>query len=124
MKLVGTHHISLHTPNFDALKAFYTETLGLPVAHAWPDYHIIFIDLGSTWLELTGRDQATAPSSPTGGFHHIALHVENVDEEVAALVAKGVAIHTQPKDFQEIRLAFVQDPDGNLVELIHLLAEK
>ena len=119
MKLKGTHHISLHTPNFDAMKAFYTEELGFPVAHAWPSANIIFIDLGSTWLELAGREQATANNTPTGGFVHIALHVENVDEAVAELSAKGIPIHTQPKDFQDIRLAFIQDPDGNMVELVH-----
>jgi catechol 2,3-dioxygenase-like lactoylglutathione lyase family enzyme len=92
MKLIGTHHISLHTPNFDALKQFYTESLGFPVVHAWPEANIIFISLGSTTLELAGRAQATADNKPTGGFHHIALHVENVDDAVAELVAKGIAI--------------------------------
>jgi glyoxylase I family protein len=121
MKLIGTHHISLHTPNFDAMKAFYTEELGFPVVNAWPTANIIFIDLGSTWLELAGREQATAQTKPTGGFVHIALHVKNVDEAVAELSAKGIAIHTQPRDFQDIRLAFIQDPDGNMVELVHAL---
>jgi len=123
MKLLGTHHINLQTPNFAAVKAFYTEKMGFPIVHAWPDANIIFIDLGSTWLEVADRSQATAENNPTGGFCHIALHVENVDEAVAELVAKGVAIHTQPKDFQDIRLAFVQDPDGNLVELVHSLGK-
>lgn len=120
MKLIGTHHINLQTPNFEAVKSFYTETLGLPIVHAWPDVKIIFIDLGTTWLEVADRSESTANTKPTGGFHHIALHVENVDEAVAELVAKGVSIHVQPKDFQEIRLAFIQDPDGNMVELVHV----
>ena len=119
MKLRGTHHIALHTPNFDAMKAFYTESLGFPVVHAWPTANIVFIDLGSTWLELAGREQSTADNKPTGGFVHIALQVENVDETVAELEAKGIAIHTRPKDFQDIRLAFIQDPDGNMVEFVH-----
>ena len=121
MKLTGTHHISLHTPNFDALKAFYTETLSFPIVNAWPDVKIVFIDLGSTLLELAGRDQATANVKPKGGFVHIALHVENVDEEIAALEAKGVPVTVHPKSFQDIRLAFIQDPDGNDVELVHQL---
>ena len=70
MKIVGTHHISLHTPNFEAMKAFYTGSLGFPVAHAWPAANIVFIDLGNTWLELAGRDQATgflvAAANPRG----------------------------------------------------------
>jgi catechol 2,3-dioxygenase-like lactoylglutathione lyase family enzyme len=79
MKLLGTHHIALHTPNFDALQAFYTETLGFPIVHRWPDANIIFISIGSTTLELAGRPQATADNKPTGGFHHIALHVASVE---------------------------------------------
>ena len=123
MKLIGTHHISLHTPNFDALKRFYTETLGFPIVNEWPDANIIFIDLGSTLLELAARDQAMAHSKPKGGFVHIALHVENVDEAIAALEAKGVPVTVQPKSFQDIRLAFIQDPDGNDVELVHQLPQ-
>jgi catechol 2,3-dioxygenase-like lactoylglutathione lyase family enzyme len=118
MKLLSTHHIALHTPNFDALQAFYTETLGFPIVHRWPDVNIVFIDIGSTTLELVGRDQSTADNKPTGGFMHIALHVPSVDEAVAEVAAKGVPIHTQPKNFQDIRLAFVQDPDGNMVEFV------
>jgi catechol 2,3-dioxygenase-like lactoylglutathione lyase family enzyme len=118
MKLLGTHHIALHTPNFDALQAFYTETLGFPIVHRWPDVNIVFIDIGSTTLELVGRDQATADNKPTGGFMHIALHVPSVDEAVAEVSAKGVPIHTQPKNFQDIRLTFIQDPDGNMVEFV------
>jgi catechol 2,3-dioxygenase-like lactoylglutathione lyase family enzyme len=121
MKLLGTHHIALHTPNFDALQAFYTETLGFPIVHRWPDANIIFISIGSTTLELAGRPQATADNKPTGGFHHIALHVASVDDAVDEMVAKGVKIHTQPKNFQDIRLAFIQDPDGNLVEFVESL---
>lgn len=121
MKLLGTHHISLHTPNFEALKSFYTESLGFPIVNAWPDANIVFIDLGSTTLELAGREQATAQTKPSGGFVHIALHVEDVDEAVAELSAKGIPIAVEPRNFQDIRLAFIQDPDGNMVELVHSL---
>jgi catechol 2,3-dioxygenase-like lactoylglutathione lyase family enzyme len=121
MKLLGTHHIALHTPNFEVMKKFYTESLEFPIVHGWPTANIVFISLGTTLLELAGRDQSTANTKPTGGFVHIALHVENVDEAVAELSAKGIAIHTQPRDFQDIRLAFIQDPDGNMVELVHSL---
>jgi catechol 2,3-dioxygenase-like lactoylglutathione lyase family enzyme len=95
--------------------------MGFPIVHAWPEANIIFIEIGSTTIELAGRDHATADNKPTGGFHHIALHVANVDDAVAEMIAKGVPIHTQPKNFQDIRLAFVQDPDGNLVEFVQSL---
>jgi catechol 2,3-dioxygenase-like lactoylglutathione lyase family enzyme len=121
MKLLGTHHIQLQTPNFAALKAFYTGQLGFPIVNSWPDAGIIFIDIGSTTLELADRPQSAINNKPAGGLIHIALHVENVDEAIAELEAKGVPIHVRPKDFQDIRLAFVLDPDGNQLELVHSL---
>lgn len=118
MQLTATHHIGLRTPNFAAMEAFYTQTLGFPVTKRWDDVQIIFIDIGSTTIELIGRDSATADTKPTGGFDHLALHVANVDEAFAELVAKGVTIRSEPRDFKDVRIAFFQDPDGNVLELV------
>lgn len=118
MKLLGTHHVALLTPNFAAMERFYTETLGLAVTRRWDDVSIIFIDIGSTTIELIGRDQATAGVEPMGGWAHLALHVENVDEAFQEVVAKGVKIRSEPRNFQNVRTAFFYDPDGNVLELI------
>lgn len=118
MQPKATHHIALRTPNFAAMEAFYTQTLGLPVTRRWDDVTIIFIGIGSTTIELIGREQATTETNPTGGWDHIALHVENVDETYAELAAKGVKIRSEPRDFQDIRIAFFFDPDGNVLELV------
>lgn len=118
MQLTATHHIGLRTPNFAAMEAFYAQTLGFPVTKRWDDVQIIFIDIGSTTIELIGRDTATADTKPTGGFDHLALHVANVDEAFAELVAKGVTIRSEPRDFKDVRIAFFQDPDGNVLELV------
>ena len=127
MQLTATHHIGLRTPNFAAMEAFYTQTLGFPVTKRWDDVQIIFIDIGSTTIELIGRDTATADTKPTGGFDHLALHVANVERgnlkhrqpgAFAELVAKGVTIRSEPRDFKDVRIAFFQDPDGNVLELV------
>lgn len=118
MQPKATHHIALFTPNFTAMEQFYTQTLGLPVTRRWDDVTIIFIGVGSTTIELIGREQATAETKPTGGWDHLALHVENVDEAYAELVAKGVKIRSEPRDFKEVRVAFFFDPDGNVLELV------
>ena len=118
MQLAATHHIGLRTPNFAAMEAFYTQTLGFPVTKRWDDVDIIFIDVGSTTIELIGRDTATADNIPTGGWDHLALHVASVDEAFAELVAKGVRIRAEPKDFKDVRIAFFFDPDGNVLELV------
>jgi catechol 2,3-dioxygenase-like lactoylglutathione lyase family enzyme len=118
MQLKATHHIALFTPNFAAMEAFYTQTLGFPVTRRWDDVTIVFIGVGSTTIELIGREQATAETKPSGGWDHLALHVENVDAAYAELVAKGVKIRSEPRDFKEVRVAFFFDPDGNVLELV------
>ncbi len=118
MQLSGTHHIGLRTPNFEAMEKFYTETLGFKVTERWDDVKIIFIDIGSTTIELIGRDDATDHTNPTGGIDHIALHVPSVDEAFAELVEKGVKIRSEPRDFKNVRIAFFFDPDGNVLELV------
>ena len=118
MQLLGTHHVALFTRNFAAMEKFYSETLGFPITRRWDDVTIIFINVGSTTIELIGRDTAPAPDSEPGAFNHLALQVANVDEAFAELVAKGIKIKSEPKDFKDVRICFFYDPDGNSLELV------
>ena len=118
MKLKATHHVAIFTQNFAALEKFYTQTLGFLVTKRWDDVTIIFIDIGSTTIELIGRDTAPAADSPAGAINHIALHVDDVDAAYQELVAKGVKIKSAPANFKEVRICFFFDPDGNTLELV------
>lgn len=118
MKVKGTHHVALFTRNFAEMEKFYTETLGFPVSRRWDDVAIIFIDIGSTTIELIGRDNAPAPNSEPGAFDHLALHVESVDAGYQELLDKGVKIKSAPSNFKEVRICFFFDPDGNTLELV------
>ena len=117
MKLKATHHIAIHTQNIATMENFYTETLGFPVVKRWDDVNIIFIDIGSTTIELMGRAEAPAAESTPGAINHIALLVESVDEGYKELVEKGVRIKSTPRDFKDVRICFFYDPDGNSIEL-------
>ena len=118
MKLKATHHIGVRTQNMAAMEKFYTETLGFAVTKRWDDVNIIFIDIGSTTIELIGRAEAPAAGSIAGCIDHIALHVASVDEAYQELVAKGVRIKVEPRDFKDVRICFFYDPDGNSLELV------
>ncbi len=117
MKVKAAHHIGLITPNFDAMRKFYGETLGLAEVREWPDVSIVFFDIGSSWIELIGREPSTANTNPTGGWDPIALHVDSVDECHEELVGKGVTFRDEPRNFKTVRVCFFFDPDGNLIEL-------
>jgi len=118
MKLKATHHVAIFTRNFALMEQFYTQILGFPVTKRWDDVTIIFIDIGSTTIELIGRDTAPAPSSPAGAFNHLALQVDDVDAAHQELMAKNITIRDAPYNFKDIRVCFFFDPDGNLLELV------
>ncbi|GAC1535839.1 MAG: VOC family protein [Herpetosiphon sp.] len=120
MKIVGTHHVALATANFDRLREFYVDILGLPVVGAFRGHRIVFIDAGTTTIELIERDQSTAVSQ--SGWAHFAFEVENVDIIYKTLSDQGITFHVVPKDFPAdapaVRIAFFRDPDGNDIELV------
>lgn len=118
MKLNATHHVAIFTQRFAEMEKFYTQTLGFPVTKRWDDVTIIFFDIGSTTVELIGRDHAPAPDSPAGAINHIALHVDDVDAAYQELLDKNVRIKSAPANFKEIRICFFFDPDGNTIELV------
>ncbi len=126
MNITGTHHVALKTPNFDRLRDFYVELLGLPQVGAFRGYRIIFIEAGPTTIELIEADQPTAGSN--GAWAHFAFEVDDVDATFAELSGKGVQFHVQPKDFPDdrpaVRIAFFRDPDGNELELVQPLGAR
>lgn len=118
MKLLATHHIAVLTTRFEEMERFYTETLGLPVTLRWDDVGILFIDVGSTTIELIRKDADERDRNVRAGFDHLALKVESVDEAYASLSALGVAFTGPPRDFKHVRIVFFTDPDGNILELV------
>ncbi len=119
MRVTGTHHVALATANLERLRAFYVETLGLPQVGAFPGGRVIFIEAGSTTIEMVTRDNWV--NSDAGNWQHLAFQVESVDDTYAELSALGIAFHVEPKDVPAdaplARIAFFKDPDGNNLEL-------
>jgi glyoxylase I family protein len=123
MQVVATHHIAVITTQFEVMERFYSQTLGFPVTKRWDDVSIIFIDVGSTTIELIAREPSDGRSGPHAvgegiGFNHLALGVADVDQAFQELVDLGVNILSGPRNFQDVRIAFFSDPDGNPLELV------
>jgi catechol 2,3-dioxygenase-like lactoylglutathione lyase family enzyme len=126
MRIVGTHHVAISTRNFARLREFYVGTLGLTVVGGFPGHDILFINAGDTPIELVGEEVGDEVSRR--GWNHLAWEVEDVDETYRELSARGVHFTVPPEDFPPeaptVRIAFFQDPDGNLLELIRPLGSR
>ena len=118
-------HVATRTKDLDAAIAFY-ETFGMrctrrreltkgkaTLAFMEPEAGNFAIELVYNW----GRDDGYG-----GGerFGHFAFEVDEMNALLAAVEARGGRI-TRPPYLLEgdgPRLAFVEDPDGNAIELI------
>jgi catechol 2,3-dioxygenase-like lactoylglutathione lyase family enzyme len=124
VNFTSVHHVGLVTDRFERMRDFYVEVLGMLVIGGFPERQIVFLQAGSTRIELLGEDAtpATPNQQAQGGWNHLALEVDDVDAAFAELVRRGVEIHSSPDGFPpeapEFRIAFLRDPDGNLLELI------
>jgi catechol 2,3-dioxygenase-like lactoylglutathione lyase family enzyme len=127
-------HVGLTVAALETMTDWYVEALGLEVEFEFALDHVDFrgamLRSSDGWrLELLHREGNVAglrAGSPveaalTRGFGHLALDVPSVDAAYDALLAAGATERMSPRPSPEpgIRMAYVADPEGNLLELLH-----
>ena len=126
-------HVGLSVANLDAQVQWYCRSFGLrestPFAIAPLGLRGTFV-VGDTGfaLELLERDGSrpglqapdTATALLTRGYGHVCLRVDDVETTHARLLAHGASERMAPQDAPEagVRMSFVADPEGNLIELL------
>lgn len=116
--------VTLTVKNMDESLNFYTEVLGLTLVDrrpAGPQMELAFLGDGETKLELVCNQAVT--SFDMGQSISLGFSVASVDQSMATLTEKGIAIHSGP--FQPapyIRFFFILDPNGLKIQLIEHLA--
>jgi lactoylglutathione lyase len=126
-------HVGLSVADLDAQAAWYTKALGLHISTPFeiPALGLrgIFVTDGTALtVELleregsrSGLQAADAPSAAlTRGYGHICLRVRDVDATHKGLLAAGAFERMKPQNAPEpgVRMSFVADPEGNLIELL------
>lgn len=102
-----------------ALSARYARHLGLPLEPwggailRWPDDRAD--DEGLTVWNVAASD--TSWFAPSEASLMINDRVDDLDALLAQLEADGVAIHKGPETHENGRFAWIQDPDGDKLEL-------
>ena len=130
MKLTHIEHLGIAVNNLEESIKFYEEKLGLKcyAIEEVPDQKVktAFFKVGDTKIELL---ESTSPEGPIGkfiekkgeGFHHIAFHVDNLQESLNELNQKEVKlIDANPRKGAEgLNIAFLhpKSTGGVLTEL-------
>lgn len=118
VKPIGVHHVSINVSDPGASIDFYTTVLGGRIRDDRPDFGI-----GGAWIDLGSAQVHLIESSvPPNLGQHFAILYDDLDAVVAELRDRGIDVE-DPKVVGPDRQTFVDDPDGNAVELHQLGTE-
>jgi lactoylglutathione lyase len=130
--VLAPHHVGLTVEDLDSAQAWYEQALGLKcqLRFELPNGALgaMLATSGGARVELfqvsgvVDRDRWLDPPTAmkTRGFGHVAFEVDDLEGAFDAIVAAGGKAVWPPRDSPEPgrRMAFVHDPEGNLLELI------
>ncbi len=130
MKILKIDHLGIAVNSIIEGRNFWTDVLGLPYEGsetvAEQKVTTAFFPVGESEVELL---ESTSPDGPVAkfiekkgqGIQHVAFRVENIDEALAELKAKGVRLidETPRIGAGGAKIAFLhpKDTSGVLVEL-------
>ena len=118
--VTGVSELVLEVVDLDAATRFYTEVLGLPLVERWDHREAVWVMAGERTRIGLWRPQVGLAGGRGGVHVHYAMHLApgDYDAAVARLRAHGHEPHEEHFDPDgESRAAYVDDPDGNVVEL-------
>lgn len=130
------NHVAIIVPDLDQALGFWRDTLGLPLSHVeevtGQESLVAFLPTGESEVELvkpttdaSGAAKFLAKRGP--GLHHIALEVDNLDDMLPQLKAKGVRLINETPIVAAggFRAAFIhpESASGVLVELYEAPAQ-
>lgn len=123
-------HLGIAVKDLDAVVKFYTDSLGLECigSEEVPSQKVkvAFLPIGETKIELLQSTEVDGPiakfiDNKGEGVHHIAFQVDNIEEALADLKAKGVRLIDEVPRIgaHGARIAFIHPKASNgvLVEL-------
>jgi len=129
---ISGNHVGIRVPDYAAAIKWWTEKLDFRVIHEW-DYadeklaYLAPANDNSFWVEILAGGKLNSKTKHTdlsksledAGFHHICVHVKNLDKTLAELMKRGVTTVGEPFYLDAItrKLAFISDPWGNMIEL-------
>jgi catechol 2,3-dioxygenase-like lactoylglutathione lyase family enzyme len=140
--IIGLHHTGFVVEDLERAVAFYRDVVGMEVVSryertgpgieqviGYEGAHLKIAHMGAggeQTLELIQYLNPPPDRRPTGersvlGASHLAIQVDDIEECFERLVAGGAKPLNPPTELAPGRTAcYLQDPDGNWLELIQL----
>lgn len=131
-KITKINHVAIVVPDIEGSLSFWRDALGLDLNHVEDvpsqKSQVAFLPLGESEVELvrpmtddSGVAKFLADRGP--GMHHLCFEVDDIDEMLVELKAKGIRlINETATQLEGRRVAFIhpKSASGVLVELFQV----
>jgi lactoylglutathione lyase len=134
--VIEMHHTALSVADLDDATAWYSAAfdVDVEVAAELPGFRLAMLRAPAGWrlelFEAVGASRTVDSSTPLTvmrhhGLTHLAMVVDDVEAQHDRLVAIGAESVWDPRPSPEPgkAMAFIRDPEGNLIELIGPLSD-
>jgi catechol 2,3-dioxygenase len=113
MQVRALGHVVLNVRDRARSEAFYSGVLGIPIASRSKRFQMTFFTLGNH------HDLAPAAKQPALGLRHLAFNIGTTRDELreAKRRLEGAGLVPLAIDHGITESLYVEDPDGNRVEL-------
>lgn len=120
--LLGFHHIHLHSSDVEGTVAWYQGAFGGETFDSFKGLPIKGVDYGDVLIMV---QRSSGEKAPTKGrsIDHLGFSTPNLDEAAEALKAKGVTFSLDPIPYRNLRISFIDGPDGVLIEYLQPASE-
>lgn len=126
----GIAHVAIKVTDLDRTLEFYTGKLGfaemMRLNHDDGSVWLVYLRItDDQYLEVfTGAENDRAPGWNANGMNHMCLAVDDVQRLVGELEAVGIPLLLPLKRALDGNLqAWIEDPDGNRIELMQMDAD-
>ena len=122
LPVTGVSELVLEVADLAAAERFYTGVLGLPVIERWPEREAVWLLAGERTRIGLWRPQVGVAGGRGGVHVHFALHIPEPDFDAAVASIRVAGLEPQLQERRRFgrarsRSAYIDDPDGNCVEL-------
>ena len=115
-ELMGFHHIHIRAPNPEAALGWYMQMFGGDRSKLKGRIDAVKYTNPDVWL--LAQKAEGSPRSQGHAIDHLGWRAMNVDAKIGELKQKGVNVTGEPRDVRNLRVAFVEDPNGVRIELV------
>ncbi|WP_435099841.1 VOC family protein [Halarchaeum sp. P4] len=119
-------HVCLNVADVEESVAWYTEQLGFEESWGFELEDTVnryVADEAGVELQLSETEGVT-PSESGDRWDHFAVKVEDVDAAFADIDHHGVVQAPEDNETAGARTAFIEDPDGHVIELVGPLSDE